>query len=194
MATVAIEERELLKSLRWWDGFVVALANPGFLIGSLGFSIGSLGGWGAMLLWGVSMFLGTLQNWIYAKQQGGGVELRHRKQRPECRQRNRREHDASPDVAGDHHRRAPYAIEQRAGEQREKQERQALKRHEQAHLEWARVQPKDRCSGQRLLKTSCRNPGAFRSKSSRPCRRRADRLRGSRYRSGLTNMDRPAVF
>ena len=81
MATVAIEERELLKSLRWWDGFVVALANPGFLIGSLGFSIGSLGGWGAMLLWGVSMFLGTLQNWIYAEtatmfpNKTGGIAL-----------------------------------------------------------------------------------------------------------------------
>jgi amino acid transporter len=78
---VAIEERELLKSLRWWDGFVVALANPGFLIGSLGFSIGSLGGWGAMLLWGVSMFLGTLQNWIYAEtatmfpNKTGGIAL-----------------------------------------------------------------------------------------------------------------------
>ena len=81
MASVAIEERELLKSLRWWDGFVVALANPGFLIGSLGFSIGSLGGWGAMLLWGVSMFLGTLQNWIYAEtatmfpNKTGGIAL-----------------------------------------------------------------------------------------------------------------------
>lgn len=81
MATAAIEERELLKSLRWYDGFVVALANPGFLIGSLGFSIGALGGWGAMLLWGVSMFLGMLQNWIYAEtaamfpEKGGGIAL-----------------------------------------------------------------------------------------------------------------------
>src|SRR6478735_10448293 len=65
VATVAIEERELLKSLRWWDGFVVALANPGFLIGSLGFSIGSLGGWGAMLLWTISMLMGVAKNWIY---------------------------------------------------------------------------------------------------------------------------------
>src|SRR6516165_9153296 len=71
----------LYKGIRWYDGFVVALANPGFLIGSLGFSIGSLGGWGAMLLWGISMFLGTLQNWIYAEtatmfpNKTGGIAL-----------------------------------------------------------------------------------------------------------------------
>jgi amino acid transporter len=81
VATAVVEERQLLKSLRWWDGFVVALANPGFLIGSLGFSIGALGGWGAMLLWGVSMFLGTLQNWIYSEtaamfpDKSGGIAL-----------------------------------------------------------------------------------------------------------------------
>lgn len=81
MATAAIEEPQLLKALRWYDGFVVALANPGFLIGSLGFSIGVLGGWGAMLLWGISMFLGVLQNWIYAEtasmfpDKSGGIAL-----------------------------------------------------------------------------------------------------------------------
>jgi amino acid transporter len=81
VATAVVEERQLLKSLRWWDGFVVALANPGFLIGSLGFSIGALGGWGAMLLWGVSMFIGTLQNWIYSEtaamfpDKSGGIAL-----------------------------------------------------------------------------------------------------------------------
>ena len=39
MAEAVVEERQLLKALRWYDGFVVALANPGFLIGSLGYSI-----------------------------------------------------------------------------------------------------------------------------------------------------------
>jgi amino acid transporter len=81
VASAVVEERQLLKSLRWWDGFVIALANPGFLLGSLGFSIGALGGWGAMLLWGVSMFLGTLQNWIYSEtaamfpDKSGGIAL-----------------------------------------------------------------------------------------------------------------------
>lgn len=81
MATAVIEERELLKSLRWYDGFVVALANPGFLIGSLGFVIGAIGGYGAMLLWGISMFLGVMQNWIYSEtasmfpDKPGGIAL-----------------------------------------------------------------------------------------------------------------------
>ncbi len=81
MAEAAVEERQLLKALRWYDGFVVALANPGFLIGSLGFSIGALGVWGAMAFWGISMFLGVLQNWIYAEtaamfpEKPGGIAL-----------------------------------------------------------------------------------------------------------------------
>ena len=54
MAEAVIEERHLLKTLRWYDGFVIALATPGFLLGSLGYSVGDLGGWGSVLLWGIS--------------------------------------------------------------------------------------------------------------------------------------------
>jgi amino acid transporter len=81
VAEAVVEERQLLKAMRWYDGFVVALANPGFLIGSLGFSIGVLGGWGAMFLWGVSMFIGVLSNWIYSEsaamfpEKPGGISL-----------------------------------------------------------------------------------------------------------------------
>jgi amino acid transporter len=81
VAEAAIEERQLLKSLRWYDGFVIALCNPGFLIGSLGFSVGALGGWGAVALWGISATIGLLSNWIYSEtaamfpQQSGGISL-----------------------------------------------------------------------------------------------------------------------
>jgi amino acid transporter len=81
VAEAVVEERQLLKAMRWYDGFVVALANPGFLIGSLGFSIGVLGGWGAMFLWGISMFIGVLSNWIYSESAAmfpdkpGGISL-----------------------------------------------------------------------------------------------------------------------
>ena len=81
MAEAAIEERQLLKSLRWYDGFVIALCNPGFLIGSLGFSVGALGGWGATALWGISATIGLLSNWIYSEtaamfpNQSGGISL-----------------------------------------------------------------------------------------------------------------------
>jgi amino acid transporter len=67
MAVAAVEERELLKSISWFDGFVVALANPSFLITSLGLSVLSLGGWGAVILWTVSVVLGALHNYIYAE-------------------------------------------------------------------------------------------------------------------------------
>ena len=76
-----MEERELLKALRWYDGFVIALANPGFLLGSLGYSIGALGGWAAMFLWTTSMTIGVLSNWIYSEtaamfpDKPGGISL-----------------------------------------------------------------------------------------------------------------------
>jgi amino acid transporter len=80
-AGAVIEERQLLKALRWYDGFVIALANPGFLIGSLGYSIGAIGGWSAMFLWTVSMVIGVLSNWVYAEtaamfpDKPGGISL-----------------------------------------------------------------------------------------------------------------------
>ena len=62
MAEAAATHTTLYKGIRWYDGFVVALANPGFLIGSLGYSIGALGGWGAVLLWTISMLMGVAKN------------------------------------------------------------------------------------------------------------------------------------
>lgn len=81
MATAQVEERQLLKAMTWWDGFVVALANPGFLIAALGASIGALGTTGAFVLWTVSVCLGALQNNIYAElatmfpNKTGGIAL-----------------------------------------------------------------------------------------------------------------------
>jgi len=57
VAEAVVEERQLLKTLRWYDGFVIALANPGFLLGSLGYSVLDLGGWGAVLMWGITAAL-----------------------------------------------------------------------------------------------------------------------------------------
>jgi amino acid transporter len=67
MATAAVEERELLKTISWFDGFVVALANPSFLITGLGGSVISLGGWGAVILWTASVLVGALHNYIYSE-------------------------------------------------------------------------------------------------------------------------------
>jgi amino acid transporter len=81
MATAEVEERQLLKAMTWWDGFVVALANPGFLIAALGASIGALGTTGAFVLWSISITLGALQNNVHAELAGmfpsksGGIAL-----------------------------------------------------------------------------------------------------------------------
>jgi amino acid transporter len=80
-ATAVVEEVELLKTLRWWDGFVIALCNPGFLLGSLGYTLGLFGVVGSMILWGASAAIGMLQAWIYSEpasmfgHRSGGIAL-----------------------------------------------------------------------------------------------------------------------
>ncbi|MGI8617082.1 MAG: APC family permease [Actinomycetota bacterium] len=80
-AQATIEERQLLKSLNWWDGFVIALCNPGFLIASLGFTLATVGALGSVILWGISAVVGLLQNWIYSEtaamfpDKPGGIAL-----------------------------------------------------------------------------------------------------------------------
>src|SRR5271165_2133893 len=81
MATAMVEERQLLKSLRWWDGFVICLCNPGFMISFLGFTLDALGTWGAVTLWAISAGIGLLQNFIYCEtasmfpDKPGGISL-----------------------------------------------------------------------------------------------------------------------
>lgn len=81
MATAVVQEQQLLKTLRWYDGFVIALANPGFLLGSLGYTVGDLGGWGAAILWGISAIVAVFINTIYSElatmfpEKSGGLAL-----------------------------------------------------------------------------------------------------------------------
>jgi len=67
VAEAAIEERQLLKSLNWWDGFVIALCNPGFLVASLGYTLATIGALGSVILWGISAVVALLQNYIYSE-------------------------------------------------------------------------------------------------------------------------------
>jgi amino acid transporter len=67
VAEASVQERHLLKSLHWWDGFVIALCNPGFLIASLGFTLATVGALGSVVLWGIAAFVGLLQNWVYSE-------------------------------------------------------------------------------------------------------------------------------
>ena len=81
MATAVVQEQQLLKTLRWYDGFVIALANPGFLLLSLPYSVTDLGGWGAAILWGISAACAVLINTIYSElatmfpEKSGGLSL-----------------------------------------------------------------------------------------------------------------------
>jgi amino acid transporter len=81
VAEAVVEERHLLKTLRWYDGFVICLANPGFLLGSLGFSVLDLGGWGAMLIWGLTALIVFPVQIIYSElaamfpNKSGGVSV-----------------------------------------------------------------------------------------------------------------------
>jgi amino acid transporter len=59
--------RHLVKTIRWWDGFVLALSVPGFLFPSLGGSVAALGALGAIIVWLISVVMGALQNNIYAE-------------------------------------------------------------------------------------------------------------------------------
>src|SRR5438445_2900868 len=76
-----VEERQLLKTLRWYDGFVICLANPGFLLGSLGNSVLDMGGWGATLVWGITAAIIFPVTIIYSELAGmfpdksGGVSI-----------------------------------------------------------------------------------------------------------------------
>ena len=67
MAEAVVEERHLIKSLRWWDGFTIAMCNPGFLFASLGFTLGVFGVLGSVILWGVSAIIGMVLTWIYVE-------------------------------------------------------------------------------------------------------------------------------
>jgi amino acid transporter len=81
VAEAVIEQRQLLKTLRWYDGFVICLANPGFLLGSLGWSVVDMGGWGAMLIWGLTALIVLPVTVIYSElaamfpEKSGGLAL-----------------------------------------------------------------------------------------------------------------------
>ncbi len=67
MAEIAVDDRRLLKTMRWWDGFVVGLACPGFLLAGLWGSVAWLGPQWAAVLWFSSALVGTLQAYVYAE-------------------------------------------------------------------------------------------------------------------------------
>ena len=53
--------------MRWWDGFVVGLACPGFLLAGLAGSVNNLGPKWAAIIWFGSAIVGALQAYVYAE-------------------------------------------------------------------------------------------------------------------------------
>lgn len=66
-AVFAVDERALLKTMHWYDGFVMALSNPGFIIANLAYTTGQVGALGGLALWLGSMIIAVLQNKIYTE-------------------------------------------------------------------------------------------------------------------------------
>lgn len=80
-ATARVDELSLLKTMHWYDGFVMALSNPGFIIANIGYTTGSLGALGALAVWVGSMLIAILQNKIYTEpatmfpEHSGGIAM-----------------------------------------------------------------------------------------------------------------------
>jgi amino acid transporter len=67
-ATTEATTDALPKTMRWWDGLLLlGLANPGFYLTGIAFSVVALGPAWAMLLWAASAALGALQAYVYAE-------------------------------------------------------------------------------------------------------------------------------
>lgn len=81
LAVADVDERQLLKTMRWYDGFVMALSNPGFIIAGLGYTTGQIGAIGALAFWLGSMVIAVLQNKIYTEpatmfpEHSGGIAM-----------------------------------------------------------------------------------------------------------------------
>ncbi|MEV2226616.1 APC family permease [Nocardia vinacea] len=80
-AVAAVDEPALLKTMHWYDGFVMALSNPGFIIATIGYTTGALGALGALAVWLGSMVIAVLQNKIYTEpatmfpEHSGGIAM-----------------------------------------------------------------------------------------------------------------------
>src|SRR5262245_14707520 len=81
VAEAVVEPRELLKTIRWWDGFAIGLAVQTGVFLSLPFTIASVGAWGAIALWTISCVIGLAQTFLFAEmaamfpEKPGGISL-----------------------------------------------------------------------------------------------------------------------
>jgi amino acid transporter len=71
----------IVRTLGWRDGLVLSFTMPAALVATVGYSVSSIGTWGAVLLWAVSMLIASLANLAYAElasmfpDKPGGIAL-----------------------------------------------------------------------------------------------------------------------
>ncbi|MEI6624942.1 MAG: APC family permease [Thermoleophilia bacterium] len=66
-AEVSLDQAGLIKSMRWYDGFVIGLAGPGFILAGIAGSTLTLGPVWASTIWFLSALVGGLSAYIYAE-------------------------------------------------------------------------------------------------------------------------------
>ena len=66
-AEVSLDQVGLIKSMRWYDGFVIGLAGPGFILAGIAGSTLTLGPVWASTIWFLSALVGGLSAYIYAE-------------------------------------------------------------------------------------------------------------------------------
>jgi amino acid transporter len=66
-AEVSLDQVGLLKTMRWYDGFVIGMACPGFILVGIAGSVLTLGPVWASTLWFLSALAGALAAYIYSE-------------------------------------------------------------------------------------------------------------------------------
>ena len=66
-AEVSLDQVGLIKTMRWYDGFVIGLAGPGFILAGIAGSTLTLGPVWASTIWFLSAIVGGLSAYIYAE-------------------------------------------------------------------------------------------------------------------------------
>ena len=61
------EERGLRKTMHWVDGVIVCMSAFGFMLSTVGYSIGSLGALGAVSMWAISAVMAVAQSRIFVE-------------------------------------------------------------------------------------------------------------------------------
>ena len=80
-AEVSLDEVGLIKTMKWYDGFVIGLAGPGFILAGIWGSTETLGPVWASTIWFLSALVGGLSAYIYAEpatmfpDKSGGISM-----------------------------------------------------------------------------------------------------------------------